>query len=208
MTDRHDGDFRIDGHPEVLADARRLVADRPWTWLRQIHGATVVEVDEPGAGAGEEADASVTATPGAVLAVQTADCAPVVLINDGAVGLVHAGWRGVVAGVVPAAVAALRRRGDGEVRAVLGPVIRPDNYEFDEPELSTVVASTGPEARATTTDGRPALDLAAAVTVSLAGAGVGRLDDLGFDTAEPDFYSHRCRGDTGRQVTTVCMEPR
>ena len=184
-----------------------MVADRPWTWLRQVHGATVVEVDEPGEGAGSEADASVTATPGALLAVQTADCAPVVLVNDGAVGLAHAGWRGVVAGVVPAAVAALQSRGTGEVRAVLGPLIRPGHYEFGEPELSEVVASAGPGARSTTNDGRPALDLVAAVTASLAAVGVTRVDDLGLDTAAPDFFSHRCRGDTGRQVTTVCMEP-
>src|SRR5437870_5726904 len=67
--------------PDVLA-RRRAVLDRPWTWLRQVHGGRVLVVEGPGCGVGEEADASVSAVPGAVLAVLTADCAPVALASQ------------------------------------------------------------------------------------------------------------------------------
>ena len=206
FTDRGDGDFEVNGPADRLVASRRAVADLPWTWLRQVHGATVVDVGEPGDGAGTEADASVTSTLGAVLAVQSADCAPVVLVGNGAVAVAHAGWRGVVAGVIPAAVAALRRCGRGEIEALLGPLIRPGHYEFGESELAAVVEMVGDRARATTVDGRPALDLAAAVTSSLTRAGVTSIDDLGLDTFAPAYFSHRCRGDVGRQASTVWLE--
>ena len=206
FTDRLDGDFGVNGPAERLASSRRAVADLPWTWLRQIHGATVVEVAAPGDGAGSEADASVTSSLGAVLAIQSADCAPIVLVGHGAVAVAHVGWRGLVAGVIPAAVAAVRNLGRGEIEAVLGPLIRPGHYEFGESELAAVVDVVGEEARATTVDGRPALDLAAAVTSSLVQSGVSSVDDLGLDTFAPDYFSHRCRGDVGRQVSTVWLE--
>jgi YfiH family protein len=206
FTDRFDGDFRIDGHPDELAAARRAVADLPWTWLRQVHGARVIQVEEPGDGAGEEADASVTSHVGAVLAVQSADCAPVVLVNRGAVAIAHVGGRGLLAGVIPAATDALRTRGTGEIRAVLGPTIRPGHYEFGEVELATVVEAVGERARSSTLDGRPALDLSSAVASSLASAGVDHLDDPGLDTSGSEYFSHRCRRDVGRQATTVVLE--
>lgn len=207
FTVREDGDFRVDAPPEPLRWARRAVADRPWTWLRQVHGCTVIRVDRAGSGAGSEADASVTAISGAVLSVQTADCAPVVLANDGAVGVVHAGWRGVVAGVVPAAVRAMRELAEGEIRAMIGPLIRPRSYEFGETELAAVAAVAGDGVRSRTATGRPALDLAAAVVSSLDRAGVGSIHDLGLDTASPDFYSHRCRSEAARMAATVVLEP-
>jgi YfiH family protein len=208
FTDRHDGDFAVDRPERLLRRARDSVADHPWTWLRQVHGATVVAVASPGAGAGSRADASVTAALDAVLAVQTADCAPVVLVGNGAVGVAHAGWRGLVAGVIPAAVAALAELDAGDIRAVIGPLIRPDRYEFDERELALVADCAGEQVRARTLEGQPALDLAAAVSSVLNRAGVTDIDDLGLDTAEPEYFSHRCRGDTGRQVSSVCLESR
>src|SRR5947209_16084022 len=83
---------------------RRAVLDRPWSWVRQVHGSTVVTVDRPGGGAGETGDALVTSSDGAALAILTADCAPIALGADiAAVAAVHAGWRGLRAGVVDAA---------------------------------------------------------------------------------------------------------
>ena len=207
FTDRDDGDFRVDGPLDVLARRRRAVAGGRWTWLRQVHGSTVVAVDEPGAGAGVEADASVTTVPGAVLAVQTADCAPVVLVADGAVAVAHAGWRGLVDGVLAATVDEVRARAPGPISAVIGPCIAPLSYEFGPDELSRVVAVAGSRARASTSEGLPALDLPAAVTSLLRAAGVHRVDDLALDTASPRFWSHRVRHDLGRQATVVWLEP-
>src|SRR5205085_828982 len=84
--------------PDVQA-RRRAVVDAPWTWLRQVHGDTVVTVSRPGAEAGTKADAAVSAEAGCVLAVLAGDCAPVALVSpEGVVAVVHAGWRGLLGG--------------------------------------------------------------------------------------------------------------
>ena len=108
FTDRADGDFGVDRAAGTLDGLRRGVFDEEWTWLRQVHGAEVVVVDRPGHRAGATADAAVTGATGAVLCVQTADCVPVVLVGDGVVGVAHAGWRGLVAGVIGSTVDARR----------------------------------------------------------------------------------------------------
>lgn len=207
MSDRADGDFHVDGAPAGLASRRQRLLAGEWTWLRQVHSGVVVDVDEPGGAAGGEADGSVTTSVGAVLAVQTADCAPVVLVGDGGIAVAHAGWRGIVEGVIPTAVQELRRRTGGPVRALLGPVIRPHAYEFGEAELARVEAVAGPAVRASTSEGAPALDMAAAVGAVLAACGVDEIVDLGLDTADERYFSHRVRGDSGRQVTAVVLEP-
>jgi YfiH family protein len=204
FTDRTDGNLHIDA-PGVEATRRRIV-DLPWTWLRQVHGATVVEVDSPGARSGLEADGAVTTVRGAVLAVQTADCAPVVLVADGCVAAVHAGWRGIASGILGAAVEEVRRRADGPIRAVLGPCIHPAGYEFGSTELDEVVAVAGPAARGVTREGAPALDLPAAVEGALRASAVTSFEHTGHDTCDVGFHSHRARGDTGRQSGVVWLE--
>jgi YfiH family protein len=193
---------------EVAADVearRRAVKDAPWTWLRQVHGDTVVTVTAPGEGAGTKADASATDRPGCVLTVLTADCAPVALVSpEGVIGAVHAGWRGLGAGVVERAVDATRALGASELRAVLGPCIRPECYEFGAADLDTVAARLGHGVRAVTSAGHPALDVPAAVAAALERAGVTELDDLGVCTAcSPDYFSWRARGELARQAMVV-----
>ena len=136
VTDRHDGDFRIDAPADELAERRRDVFDGAWTWLRQVHGSDVALVDSPGGCAGTDADAAVTGLLGAVLCVQTADCVPIVVVGEHAVGVIHAGWRGLVAGVVDRGVEALRTIGSSPLQAVIGPCIRPGHYEFGADELA------------------------------------------------------------------------
>ena len=135
----------------------------------------------------------------------TADCAPVALASpEGIVGLVHAGWRGTLAGVVEAAVAAMRHLGATRVDAVLGPCIRAECYEFGDDDLDLLVARFGPGVRSRTTGGRRSLDLPAAVAVALADAGAALVDDHGGCTAcSDDWYSHRARGERERQATIV-----
>src|SRR6185436_1618167 len=92
-TTRDQGDFAIDGDAEALHRRRRSVVDHPWVWLRQVHGAGVEVVTAATAArvAGVEGDGLVTAEGGLVLAVQTADCLPVVLWSDeGVIGAAHA----------------------------------------------------------------------------------------------------------------------
>jgi copper oxidase (laccase) domain-containing protein len=152
----------------------------------------------------------VTDVPGAVLSVFVADCAPVVLRTDTAVGIVHAGWRGLVAGVMSNAVAAMRRLSPDPIRAVVGPCIGPECYEFGVADLDAVAGALGIRVRARTTGGRPALDLREAVHAACDLSGVVSVELEGGCTAcgtldgQP-LFSHRARGDAGRQVGVVWL---
>lgn len=205
FTSRADGDLAV-GSAGVAA-RRAAVVDLPWTWLRQPHGAGVVTVTEPGEHAGADADAAVTAVPGAVLAVQVADCAPVVLVADGVVGVAHAGWRGLVAGVLPATVAAMRALGAGPVGALLGPCVHPCCYEFGPEALALVVAATGAGVEATTSGGALALDVPAAVTASLAAIDVMADTSASTCTAcgADRHWSHRARAEQERQAALAWL---
>ncbi len=209
FTDRADGDFAVDAEPVALARARARVAPGTWTWLRQVHGADVVVVGEPGAHAGAAADAAVTAVPGAVLAVNTADCAGVLLAGPSpsgvVVGAAHAGWRGLHRGVLEATVEAMRDLGAERVHWCLGPCISPSRYEFGGDDLELVVARYGDVVRGVTSDGAPALDLRAGVAAALDAAGaLGPADRAVECTAsDPRFYSWRARKDAGRQTAAI-----
>jgi YfiH family protein len=188
-----------------IAARRSSIEPRPWSWLHQVHGSRVVVVAAPGAGVEQEGDALVTRNPDAVLAAFSADCAVVALAADpDIIGVAHAGWRGLAAGVLERAVDAMRGLGASRVIAALGPCIRGGCYEFAGPELETMVETLGPTVRATTSWGTPALDLVAAVEISLQRAGAELVVDLGACTACSDrWYSHRARRDAARQATVV-----
>jgi purine-nucleoside/S-methyl-5'-thioadenosine phosphorylase / adenosine deaminase len=141
------------------------------------------------------------------LVVVTADCAPIALASDTAVGAVHAGWPGLLAGVVEAGVARLRELGDGPVRAALGPCVHPRRYAFGPDDLAALVDRFGSSVAAVTDDGAPAFDVPAAVRVALADAGVHDLVDVDICTsASPDHFSHRRDGDPGRQALVVVLD--
>jgi len=185
-----------------------------WTRLRQVHGATVVGhpaarascwrvIDNP-----IRADAAVTLDDDVTLAIVTADCGPVALAGDVAVGVAHAGWQGIAAGVLGATV---RQMHDAEarahIRAVVGPMARACCYEFGLAERQQFVARFGPSVATTTRDGRPSLDLVAAIRAALAAEGVDEVLDSGVCTiCSPLYFSHRRdggAGPTGRQATLV-----
>lgn len=184
-----------------------MLADVPWTWLRQVHGADVVVVMAPGEGRAQPADGAVTNCPGAALAVLTADCAPVALSSpEGVVGVAHAGWRGLMAGVVGATVAAMKGLGAGEVFAALGPCVHPHAYRFSPGDLERVVQRFGPGVATEDDDGYPALDLPAAVAAALGDAGAALVADAKTCThCSPDHWSWRARGDMARQAMVVWM---
>jgi len=143
-----------------------------------------------------------------------ADCAPVVLFGSSAVGVAHAGWRGLQAGILDAAVTALRDAsetgliGGGDVFAVVGPHIGPECYEFGAAELEELVAQFGPEVASTTAWGTAALDVGAAVRAALRSCGVQRIIEVGECTScDADrYFSHRARRDSGRHAMVVWME--
>ncbi len=171
-------------------------------------------VEHPGEHAGATADAAVSAIGGAVLSVAVADCAPIVLVGSTggqteAIGVAHAGWRGLTAGVVEAAVVAVAALGPLDVFAVVGPCIGPECYEFGADDLDRVAARIGPGVVARTADGRPALDLRRGVVDALRSAGAVVVGDAQPCTAcaSRTLWSHRARGERGRQAGVVWIEP-
>jgi copper oxidase (laccase) domain-containing protein len=141
------------------------------------------------------------------LVVQTADCAPVALATDDALGVVHAGWPGLLAGVIEVAVDALRSIGTGPVRAALGPCVHVDDYEFGRADLDRVVAALGPSVEGRTRRGAPALDVPAAVSAALRRAGVDELTDVDRCTfTSPEYFSYRRDGVTGRQALVAVLD--
>jgi polyphenol oxidase len=192
--------------------SQALAADAgapPWSWLRQEHGNRVRTVGAPGEHAGEPGDALVTSAGGAFLVVFGADCALVALGSpEGVAGVAHAGWRGVLAGVVEAAVAEMRLLGASQVRAWRGACIRPCCYEFgiDALDEASNIAGAGVVARTAT--GAPAFDLPTAVALAVARAGA---DLVGEETActscSEGWFSWRARRDTGRVLVGVRSGP-
>lgn len=208
FTGRAEGDLR----PSPGTGAGRLsdVAGRPVSWVRQVHGSRVVVVEGTEPVQGEEGDALVTTSPHATLAVLTADCAPVALTSpEGVVAAVHAGWAGLMDGVVERAVDTMRALGATGVEAALGPCIHPGCYEFAAAGLDRVAGRLGPVVRAVTATGAPALDLPAAVSAALHGAGATLVWDAGRCTAcdAGTLYSHRARRDGERQAMLVWKHP-
>lgn len=185
----------------------------PVAYADQVHGRAVIEVDAlPGLGAVGEADALVTARSDLALAVLVADCVPILLaeVRAGVVGAVHAGRRGLAAGILPAAVEAMVSlgAGPGRMRAFVGPAICGSCYEVGA-SVQDEVCSAVPAARATTSWGTPSLDLEAGVLAQLADAGVRAVVRAGLCTVEDRrFYSYRRDGVTGRFAAVVALHDR
>ncbi len=204
-TDRSDGDFAVSIEGPEFDRVRASIVEPSWTWVRQVHGADVVVASSAGDGAGATADAVVTAIPGVPIAVTTADCAPVVLVGTTAVGVAHAGWRGVMAGVIEATAHELRALGAEPMAAICGPCIQPAAYEFGSSALDEIEERLGAEVRSKTASGSPALDMTAAVAAACSAAG-WPAPDRPRCTSRPEYFSHRTRGDVGRQTTVAWIE--
>ncbi|MGW0932895.1 peptidoglycan editing factor PgeF [Streptomyces sp. NPDC002644] len=181
-------------------------------WMNQVHGADVAEVDGPW---GDEAeipsvDALVTARRGLALAVLTADCVPVLLADPvaGVAAAAHAGRPGMVAGVVPAAVAAMVRLGADPARitALTGPSVCGRCYEVPD-EMRAEVAAVEPASHAETSWGTPAVDVAAGVHAQLERLGVGDARRSPACTMEShDHFSYRRDRATGRLAGYVWLD--
>jgi hypothetical protein len=200
--------------PEAVIENRRqleaaLALPSAPRWLRQVHGVAVaVEPadDEP------EADAAVTATPGTVLAILTADCLPVVLAekDGGEVAAAHAGWRGLCAGVLEATVAAMRTPADRLV-AWLGPAAGPQAYEIGAEVFDAFTRRDGRARMAflPTRSGHWRVDLYTLARQRLLDVGVTDVHGGGLCTiSDPSrFFSHRRDGRGGRIATLAWIAP-
>jgi hypothetical protein len=178
-------------------------------WLEQVHGTGVVAHD--GRDGTPRADAAIAVAPGLVCAVMTADCLPVVLAHrsGSSVGVVHAGWRGLAAGVVEATIAALACPAR-ELLAWLGPAIGPGAFEVGV-EVREAFASRMPalaECFAVNERGRLQANLYELARRQLAAAGVDSVYGGGWCTASDTqrFFSFRRDGTTGRMATLAWLE--
>lgn len=202
----HVGDdpSRVRATRHRLAD-RLGVAPRRLFLADQVHG-TAVEVVDGLWEAVPRADAMVTRTPGTALAVMVADCVPVLLADPaaGVVGVAHAGRAGMAAGVVPAAVAALRDLGARSVHAVVGPSVCARCYEVPA-ALRDEVSAAVPVSASVSATGTPALDVVAGVLHQLHDAGAQVELVRGCTAERTDLFSHRRDGTTGRFAGVVAL---
>lgn len=200
----------------VRANRQRLaratgLAPARLVWMGQVHGAAVRAVDGPRPEPVARTDGLVTATAGLAVAVLVADCVPVLLADPaaGVVAAVHAGRAGAAAGVLPGAVAAMAELGADPARtdALLGPAVCGPCYEVPAAMRAEVDAAL-PGSATTTRGGRPGLDLRAGLARQLAALGVARVVTDPRCTAEdPELFSHRRDGTTGRQAGVAWIEP-
>ena len=202
---RADGDFHLTQQPfDVLEQRRRAFVDLPWTMTDQHHGVDVVHVEAPGDGDGASGDVAITDLDDVVLGCWVGDCAPLVLVGaEREFAVAHAGWRGLAAGVVDAAVTAFS---EPVVEVVLGPVIGPCCYEFGDAELLEValgVSADPSSLRGRTSTGAPALDVIAAVRAACAAHDLDVTTLGGCTGCTYDGFSHRVRRDPQRHVVAA-----
>ncbi|MER7573210.1 peptidoglycan editing factor PgeF [Streptomyces sp. NPDC126514] len=195
---------------ELAAKSLGLDADRV-VWMNQVHGNDVVVVDRPWEDRPvPEVDALVTAERGLALAVLTADCTPVLLADPVAkvVAAAHAGRPGMVAGVVPAVVRAMRELGAEPSRIVArtGPAVCGRCYEVPQ-EMRAEVGAVEPAAYAETSWGTPAVDVTAGVHAQLERLGVRDREQSPVCTRESgDHFSYRRDRTTGRLAGYVWLD--
>lgn len=222
--------FGVGDRPEDVLENRRRAAAALGAGLgefvfgSQVHGAVarVVTRADRGAGAAAagagvgEADALVTSDPGTVLGAVVADCVPILLYDPGAhvIACVHAGWRGTVARVTGAALAAMATLGTrpGDVIAGIGPAIAPDRYQVGEEVAAAVRECFGTRAgQVIRSDGtgRWLCDLWSANRLLLREAGVAgdRIHVAAVPTGA-DFFSNRAARPCGRFGVLARLRPR
>ena len=177
-------------------------------WLRQVHGAAIADLDA--AYGGFAADGSVTRTPGTVCAVLTADCLPVLLADRDSrvVAAAHAGWRGLAAGVIEAAVAELSID-PASVLAWLGPAIGMSAFEVGEDVVDAFAASDVHEGFAPKGRGKWNADLYAIARARLEQSGVRSVNGGGYCTFTDSarFFSYRRERETGRMAAVLWIGP-
>jgi YfiH family protein len=210
-----------DDRAAIAENRRRVIAavmpGAELATVHQVHSANVVHVENPWPH--EErphADAMVTTRAGLLLGILTADCAPVLLADAeaGVIAAAHAGWRGALAGVTDATIAAMEQSGArrDRIAAAVGPCITQASYEVDDAFRARFLDDDPDNAQFLIAgrSGKPHFDLSGYVAKRLSAAGLDKIETLNLDTyAEPDrFYSyrratHRGEPDYGRQVSLI-----
>lgn len=190
---------------DVVLSNRAKLSDElgPIQFMAQVHGNRVAII-EAVTDEDPTADALVSGIPGISLAVQVADCIPLLLHAKEAVAAVHVGRKGLVNEVARHAIEVMRDMGATEISAIIGPSICGKCYEVSQ-EIHDEVCAIHPSAHSTTHQGTPALDLPAALQVALRDLGVSSVHEFRCTFESEDLYSYRRDGVTGRQAGIISL---
>jgi purine-nucleoside/S-methyl-5'-thioadenosine phosphorylase / adenosine deaminase len=213
-------DFGKVARNRALAAAELDLSPDRLVSCHQVHGTEIVTVERPWRREDNpRADGMVTEVPGIALGILAADCAPVLFADPdaGVVGAAHGGWRGALAGVAEATVAAMARLGARaeRIRAGIGPCIGQGSYEVG-PEFERTFAEADPDSPAffvrAERPGRFRFDLPGYIAHRLARLGLAAVQQSGHDTAAEEdlFFSYRracLRGekDYGRGLAAIAL---
>lgn len=179
------------------AVSKQLGISSDWAVADQVHGRRVARVFIPGT-CGPR-DGLLTTAVGTPLAIFTADCYGVAVVADEAVGVAHAGWRGVASGVVPQLVEEMTRIGHPPLRAAIGPGIGACCFEVG-PE----VEASFPDHRSETSWGTRSVDLAGAIRAQLGDIDVWTFD--GCTRCDVGFHSHRADSTEERMAAIAWID--
>jgi YfiH family protein len=185
-------------------------------WLTQVHGTTVLNAADVCAGSSAQhcADATIAVGAGAICTIMTADCLPVLFCDRSGrvVGAAHAGWRGLLGGVLQNTVAAMRDAGADEISAWLGPAIGPEQFEVGpEVRAAYIERDARHDAAFRPVAGKPGkylADIYRLARLALSESGVDSVSGGGFCTVTDAarFYSYRRDGVTGRFASLIWIE--
>lgn len=197
FTSKAFGSFDLANGDSAKASLKNLLSVSQVSYMKQVHGNSIQIASDASTDL-SEVDGLVTNQKSIALAVQVADCLPLLLQSDLAVAAVHVGRKGLVNGVAIAAVAAMKELGATNITGVVGPHICGKCYEVDQ-EMFNEVTEMHP---ATKSVGRN-LNLFAGLAEQIPEI---PLENLNICTLEnPDYFSFRRGGETGRQVGVICL---
>ena len=197
FTGKAFGTFDLQNGDQSKASLQKALSLSNIFYMKQVHGNTVQTISNESSNL-PEVDALVTNQKSIALAVQIADCLPLLLQSDVAVAAVHVGRKGLLNGVAVAAVAALKQFGATKITGVVGPHICGNCYEVDQSMFDEITK----QHPATKSDGRN-LNLFAGLAAQISDI---PLVNLNICTLEnPDYFSFRRGGESGRQVGVICL---
>lgn len=176
--------------------------------VHQVHSGIVHAVDSSGAERVEvelaDGDGMVSSAKDVGLGVLVADCAPVALSSpEGIFAAVHAGWQGVLKGVLPEAVRMMRSAGASRISAYVGPSVKSECYEFKGPELRDISKELGSSVVGRTSWDTVSLDLLESIKQSLIRAGVAQVEASDACTACGEYFSYRARKSPERHLMVI-----
>jgi YfiH family protein len=175
----------------------------PMQFMDQVHGNRVAVIEKV-TDLAPTADALVTGISGITLAVMVADCIPLILTSKDVVAAVHVGRRGLANDITRKTIRTMEDMGAGAITAHIGPAICGSCYEVSQ-DIQNEIVAQHPKAKAKTKEGTPSLDLVSGLKAVLIEEGVDIKSRFECTVENPDLFSYRRDGVTGRQAGIVCL---